>query len=587
MWFKKYIYYLLLFAFIVIAIANFIVMRDYFVSKFVTQINAVIDQELQNKLNATSALAITIAKSDNAYRFLKNEGSSRYFMELPHYYRKYTKFKNIEIYVLSKKGYILFSPKPKTRYKKMTVPLDVDQEVFNDTWIDCNGLHLISYARVTNSKEILGFIGVESQFNSIVKNLEKLGVKAIALLDKELGSMSQHLHDCIQGYKILNYSYDPKFIKKLEKVDIERIIRSCEPVLYGWEIFYRYPIKDREGMIDGWIIYSSSFQKLFTDFLDWKVVFINILLVLFFLLMIYYNEKSKRKLVEEQANYYYAILDNFNEAVLIVKNDRVVYSNKKIESYFDDSNQLVESFGKYWKAFMVKNGKSERLRSWKEFLQAICSQRESVVKIEIREQTLYFKVKAQKIKENECVAIFIDQTPLYDNIRQLQEIAYKDPLTGAYNRSLLDRVFNHMVQLLSEEEHLLLVLIDLDFFKKINDTYGHQIGDEVLRYIVQTLKKHLRSEDYIFRVGGEEFLLLLKTKDVEKILQLLDEIRKELASTPLKELGSRPVTISIGVSEFTPEDTFETLFKRADEALYEAKQKGRNRLIFKRRKNDR
>ena len=592
MWNKRSIFYVIVVVFVSVAFLNIITLRDFFVEKFIKETTKVIDQELANKLNATSAMALTIAQSSDAIDFLKAGGGIVYFKRLPHYYNRYTKFKNIKIYVLNRRGNIIFSPMPKKRYKKITVPIDVGMRVFNDTWIDCRGLHLISFATVFDygqHAKPLGYIAVESQFNSIVKNLQKLGIESIAVLDKELGEMSKDLGSSLDGYKILNYSWDRKFANILKRIGVEKIIHAQKPLTVGMYVYYRYPIRDREGLIDGWLIFSTSLKKLFLDFISPKVIFENVLLVLSFILLIYYHEKSKRILIEEQARYYHQILDDFNETVLIFKGEKIVYFNKSLGKYIgknEEIDRVVEEIGKSWKPCIVHNDKEICIDNWKEFVSFVCGEKEKILKIVIGNQNYFFQIKSKLLKNSECVAIFVDISQTYRNMEKLQAIAYKDHLTGAFNRNLLQDIFTNLIKMKQKDEHILFVLIDVDHFKKINDTYGHDVGDKVLQYIVKKLKRNLRSEDYIFRFGGEEFLILMKTQNVEKVLQLLDKIRQEIATEKLDFLKN-PVTISIGMSEYHSFDTFESALKRADEALYEAKNSGRNRLIFKGVKNDR
>jgi len=124
---------------------------------------------------------------------------------------------------------------------------------------------------------------------------------------------------------------------------------------------------------------------------------------------------------------------------------------------------------------------------------------------------------------------------------------------------------------------LSLAVIDIDFFKKINDGYGHQTGDKVLKVVAHFVSKKLREIDFIARFGGEEFVLILPETTTEQSLILLNRIREKLANTPFKTGDEKiTVTVSIGVAQFKEDDTGETVFARADEALYQAKESGRN-----------
>lgn len=158
--------------------------------------------------------------------------------------------------------------------------------------------------------------------------------------------------------------------------------------------------------------------------------------------------------------------------------------------------------------------------------------------------------------------------------------ASTDPLTGALNRRQLDHHLDRLAatdaaQAASRDA---LLAIDIDHFKTINDRHGHQAGDEVLRRLVATVHKRKRRGDQLFRVGGEEFLLLLPGVSHGDARRIADELRQLLAETDL--LPGTPVTVSIGVSLLTDHADAGAWMRSADQALYEAKRSGRNRVVM-------
>ncbi len=122
------------------------------------------------------------------------------------------------------------------------------------------------------------------------------------------------------------------------------------------------------------------------------------------------------------------------------------------------------------------------------------------------------------------------------------------------------------------------LFLDIDHFKNINDTYGHDIGDEVLKTVADTLKKDLRVGDIVARWGGEEFIAILLGANEEQAKMKAEQIRGEVEKIVFEKPEGLKITISIGVSEFEDGKTFEDLVKHADEALYASKQNGRNRV---------
>jgi diguanylate cyclase len=156
--------------------------------------------------------------------------------------------------------------------------------------------------------------------------------------------------------------------------------------------------------------------------------------------------------------------------------------------------------------------------------------------------------------------------------KALQKLAYADPLTGASNR-------RRMYQLLEEEvtkaeQGVCVLLLDLDHFKRINDGFGHSAGDEVLRQVVDLLKSEIRVNDTLGRWGGEEFMVLLPNTALEHAVRIADRLRYCIADLALE--GLIPITASFGVAAFSSGERVEQWIDRADQALYQAKQRGRN-----------
>jgi diguanylate cyclase (GGDEF)-like protein len=153
-----------------------------------------------------------------------------------------------------------------------------------------------------------------------------------------------------------------------------------------------------------------------------------------------------------------------------------------------------------------------------------------------------------------------------------------DPLTGLLNRSALRRRFDELEQQARlTGETLSLLVCDIDRFKSVNDTYGHDRGDAVLRDFAYEMRKHLRSFELIYRLGGEEFVLILPGAGDSDAVRIAEHLRELLAEA---RPGGLAVTVSIGVATASGEDVeFEGLFKRADRALYAAKARGRDRVV--------
>lgn len=163
----------------------------------------------------------------------------------------------------------------------------------------------------------------------------------------------------------------------------------------------------------------------------------------------------------------------------------------------------------------------------------------------------------------------------------LEQERYKathDALTSLPNReAYAERVWQEYQRYKRYQHPLTLAVCDIDYFKKINDNYGHQAGDKVLKLFAKLLSTRLREVDFVGRYGGEEFVILLPETSADQALGVLDKIRAAVSTTPFR-FRNEPVQISasFGIAAFQEQDQVETVFARADKALYEAKRKGRN-----------
>ncbi len=166
---------------------------------------------------------------------------------------------------------------------------------------------------------------------------------------------------------------------------------------------------------------------------------------------------------------------------------------------------------------------------------------------------------------------------IFLNNERLQELTFIDNLTGLFNRKKLNEVLSTEISRCKRYEHPLgLIILDIDSFKMVNDTYGHQIGDKVLIELSTILKQHIRSTDLSVRWGGEEFVIVCLETSLEGTLILAENLREVVESYNFSSIGNK--TISLGISEYKKEDTPDSLIKRADDALYLAKKNGKNRI---------
>ena len=175
-------------------------------------------------------------------------------------------------------------------------------------------------------------------------------------------------------------------------------------------------------------------------------------------------------------------------------------------------------------------------------------------------------------------SIAISNAQMYAAMR---EQAIIDQCTGLYNfRYFQQKLDEEITDTINNEENLSLIILDIDYFKHVNDTWGHLYGDQVLRELANLLKRNVRSEDTVCRYGGEEFTIIFPRCATEISFKIAERIRtriEETTSNDRRNFFKEPITVSIGISQLTPEINKTTFIGRSDCALYWAKNNGRNR----------
>ncbi len=217
-------------------------------------------------------------------------------------------------------------------------------------------------------------------------------------------------------------------------------------------------------------------------------------------------------------------------------------------------------------------------------------------KIQIRVDMIRHHVKARRDHDEERKSQLEQQLKqLGQRLQQMEEEtdslrqrlaeerqqAQVDPLTELPNRLAYElRIVQEFERWQRYQHPLSILLLDVDRFKSINDTYGHKAGDKALTVIARTIAEHVRGTDFCARIGGEEFLLLLPETSLNEAVNVGEKLRQSVEACHFAFKGSRvPVTISAGVSEFRGGDGIDDVFTRADEALYQAKNGGRNQVV--------
>ncbi|WOE70746.1 GGDEF domain-containing protein [Hydrogenimonas thermophila] len=165
------------------------------------------------------------------------------------------------------------------------------------------------------------------------------------------------------------------------------------------------------------------------------------------------------------------------------------------------------------------------------------------------------------------------------NLKKLKDKSIKDPLTNLYNRNYMNDILSNKIQeSIQNDFPLSIAMIDIDFFKKINDTYGHVYGDCVLKEVSMLIQNNIRETDIAIRYGGEEILIIMPFTNIQGIYLKMEKIREIIEKHSFCDEHNIKITVSIGVYQYKDED-IERLIDCVDKRLYEAKNSGRNRVV--------
>jgi diguanylate cyclase (GGDEF)-like protein len=271
---------------------------------------------------------------------------------------------------------------------------------------------------------------------------------------------------------------------------------------------------------------------------------------------------------------------------ILYENNKIVFINsigleffsvssvKEFNSTYVDISQLFlpdencidkHTYGKKW-FDIIKNNNSNYIRV------KLFSKRDKM--------NYYFNINISKLKNNNYLLSFNDITKLESERLIIKKEAEYDPLTEVYNRVKFNKVLQDMIYKANRYDFKFsIILLDIDHFKSINDTYGHNIGDKVLIELSRLINMCLRDNDILARWGGEEFVILSESTSIKEASKFALRLKNIVNEYSFTEVGK--VTGSFGVTEFKIGDTQSLLFERVDKALYEAKHNGRNQVVTK------
>ncbi|QOY50933.1 GGDEF domain-containing protein [Candidatus Sulfurimonas baltica] len=359
------------------------------------------------------------------------------------------------------------------------------------------------------------------------------------------------------------------------------------------EIVSFLPIKNLSNKTVAWIVsYTKSdiIKSLITSTMIIRVLSFFLSLVIIYLIYRQIKSNLQIKIEQEKSekkqNLLNEILNTTDNIMIITDFKDIKYSNDKFKSMMliaHTSQYNEESHHNMLNLFMETDSylHSGLLKENESFAHLYRNTRITDRKVLILNENFEpkaYSIVIQKLKDKgEYLVTLSDISELQEEFKEVENKAYIDGLTGVYNRNKFNELFSKELERVERyKEPLSITIIDIDHFKKFNDTFGHLVGDEVLVSMAQTVNKSTRETDTFARWGGEEFVIMFIDTTVDKAKKVAESLKDKIEANEHPTAGK--ITASFGITEYKDGDNLDTMFKRCDDALYKAKENGRNRV---------
>ena len=544
-----------------------------------------------SKQKSTIAIAISLSTNQQLANEIKTSNIKKY-----NYHNLITKFKNETFY---KNIWIQILDKNLTScYRSWSNKTGDNVATFRDDLVDVMENKKVTYSvgvgkfdfsikaivPVFLDKEFVGIIEIISHFNSIDRQLQKNGISSLIIADKKFKKQLTHPFTKIfmDDYYIANFDANKKYIDYLKKHGIKDYLNDSYRVENGFLIIST-KLQNKQSQDIGYFVMFQNLKDIKNENLDFFVfkwlTFVTIFTMAILIIIGFLLYKANRK----QKYYYKTIINSSTNIVLINNKKNILDVNNSFFKYFTDYKNLDEFKEKYNCIANLFDKDNKYLQkdmdglNWVDYLLQKHTE-SNKVKIKYHNNIYYFTVSASMVDEtrNRYSIIFTDITKQERYQQKLEYTSVTDALTNIKNRRYFqDKIVQEVADVNRYKSSLSLIMFDIDFFKKVNDEHGHDVGDDVLVEYTKFITKQLRENDTFCRVGGEEFIILLPHTIKESAYFVAEKLRINIE----KYKKILPITMSFGVVEYSKEEDVTTVLKRLDNALYEAKDTGRNKVI--------
>lgn len=548
-------------------------------------------QVIIQKQKSTHALALSLANDEKlAISIVNNNIPQNYYADLISKLKNDTLYKNVWIQLLNKDGISIYRSWSNLRGDQLLKIRDDVKEVITTK----QPIHSISVGKfdlsiksmipVFKENQFIGVLEIITHFNSIANSLKASHIESVILVKKEYKQKLIHPFTkmFLGDNYIANLNAPSDLIAYLKEHHPQNYFNNSHKIENGY-LIVSYPLKDN---LHKEIAYFIMFKKLsdinsidlqyFT--FKWIALFALFSIVVLFILSNIILIKNRT-----QKFYYKNILDSSSNIMIVNDGKRIIDANKTFFLYFykyDSLEKFLEKHQCICDFFIQEEGYLHSYMGnvyWTEYIIKY-DKKVHKVKINYYDTISYFRVTVSLIlKEKKHYSIvFSDITKEEEYQKELLYLSTKDALTNTYNRRFFnEKIDEELARALRYDTALSLIMLDIDFFKHINDTYGHNVGDDILTEYSNFIAKTLRQTDTFCRIGGEEFMIILPHTSVNEAQSLAQKLCDGVENHRV----ITPITMSFGVVQYEKNDSEESLLKRVDDALYKAKESGRNCVV--------
>ncbi len=337
----------------------------------------------------------------------------------------------------------------------------------------------------------------------------------------------------------------------------------------------------------GYIVSYANIQELINikdRYQNFTLFVLFGFIVLFMLISAVIVQMQKTK---EESIKLKKFIDIQNSIVILTNGKKFKYANKKFFDFFkyvdiydflDKHECICELFIRNKSFFSLEDVKEDE-KTWVESLLNLSGRNRIVSMIDKTSTPHAFTVSINSYDKDNYIINFSDISDAMSEKLQLQKQIVRDQLTKAYNRVYFEKIKDDFIDAnRSDNKQTGIIFFDIDHFKDVNDTYGHEVGDDVLKEIVSLVRTHIRSSDKLIRWGGEEFIILLPADSIDDVYKEAEHLRKTIQEHHFNTIDQ--ITCSFGLALHEEGSDIQESIKKADEGLYEAKNNGRNKVAF-------